>query len=150
MKKLLYNVTIFSIILFCISCEKEDTFEGIIVKEFDLGSCLPPFGNESDEFVITNDSLYQNLLDLSTAICDNYTLPNIDFTSYTLLGKTTVSSGQVKYYKRKVEKHESSMKYIYTIYIKSKKNKKTSISMNWVLVTKLPDNYSVDFKVDKN
>lgn len=95
---------------------------------------FPPFGNELDEYVITNDSLYQNLLTLGTVVCDNYTLPEIDFTTYTLLGKYTVSDGEVKYYKRKVIKDESNMKYIYTIYMKCQNNNKAEISMNWVLV----------------
>ncbi|GAB4304700.1 MAG: hypothetical protein Kow0068_26330 [Marinilabiliales bacterium] len=150
MKLTFYNITILSIILFFSSCEKEDIFEGIIVKEFDTGRCFPPFGNEPDEYIITNDSLYQNLLTLGTVVCDNYTLPEIDFTTYTLLGKFTVSDGEVKYYKREVVKDESNMRYVYAIYMKCKNNNKAAISMNWVLVPKLPNNYSVEFTVDKD
>jgi len=150
MKLIFLKITILSSILFFSGCEKEDIFEGIIVKEFDTGRCFPPFGNEPDEYVITNDSLYQNLLTLGTVVCGNYTLPEIDFTTYTLLGKFTVSDGEVKYYRREVIKDESNMKYIYTIYMKCKNNSKAAISMNWVLVPKLPDNYSVKFAVDKD
>ena len=147
MKLKFFKITILSAILFFSSCEQEDLFEGIIVQEFDFGRCLPPFGNEPDEYVITNDSLYQNLLTLGTVVCDNYTLPEIDFTTYTLLGKYTVSDGEVKYYKREVIKDASNMKYIYTIYMKCQNNSKAEISMNWVLVPRLPDNYSVEFVV---
>lgn len=151
MKKLLFLIiSIILLILFFSSCEKENIFEGIIVEEFDMGYCFPPFGNEPDEYVINNDSLYQNLLTYGTVVCNNYTLPSIDFTTYTLLGKYTVSDGEVKYYKREVVKDEVSMKYIYNIYIKCKNNNKAETSMNWVLVPKLPTGYSVKFTVDKD
>lgn len=150
MKKTFYNITILSLILFLNSCEKEDIFEGIIVKEFDAGRCLPPFGDEPDEYIITNDSLYQNLLTLGTVVCDDYTLPEIDFATYTLLGKFTFSNGSPKYYKREVIKDEGNMKYIYNIYMKCKNNKKEALSMNWVLVPKLPAGYSVEFSVEKD
>ena len=147
MKLNFFKIAILSTILFFSSCEQEDIFEGIIVKEFDFGRCFLPFGNELDEYVITNDSLYQNLLTLGSVVCDNYTLPEIDFTTYTLLCKYTVSDGEVKYYKRKVIKDESNMKYIYTIYMKCQNNNKAEISMNCILVPQLPDNYSVEFVV---
>lgn len=148
--RFLFSALIFSLILFLSSCEKEDIIEGIIVKEFDTGRCFPPFGNEPDEFIITNDSLYQDLLNYGVVVCDNYTLPTIDFTTYTLLGKYTVSGGEVKYYKREVVKDEVNMRDIYHIYIKCKNNNKAAISMNWVLIPKLPGNYSVDFTVEKD
>lgn len=150
MKLIFLKITIFSFILFFSSCEKDDIFEGIIVKEFDTGRCFPPFGDEPDEYIITNDSLYQNLLTLGTVVCDNYTLPEIDFATYTLLGKYTVSDGEVKYYKREVIKNEGSLKYTYKIYMKCKNNNKAEVSMNWVLVPKLPTGYSVEFTVDKD
>jgi hypothetical protein len=150
MKLIFFKITILSFILFFSSCEKVDIFEGIIVKEFDTGRCFPPFGNEPDEYVITNDSLYQELLTIEKPICDNYTLPEIDFATYTLLGKYTVSDGEVKYYKREVIKDEGSSKYIYKIYMKCKNNNKAEISMNWVLVPKLPAGYSVEFTVNKD
>ena len=150
MKLLFFKFTVISFILLFSSCEKEDIFEGIIVKEFDIGRCFPPFGNEPDKYVITNDSLYQNLLTYGTIVCDSYTLPDIDFVTYTLLGKFTVSDGEVKYYKREVIKDEDNMKYIYNIYMKCKNNSKAAISMNWVLVPKLPAGYSVEFTVDKD
>ncbi len=153
MKTLFFKITILSLILFFNSCQKKDIFEGIIVKKFDTGHCFPPFEveNKPNEYVITNDSLYQNLLTLETPVCDNYTLPAIDFSTYTLLGKYTVD-GEVKYYKKEVIKDEISMKYIYNIYMKLKNNNrpKAEISMNWVLVPKLPAGYTVEFTVDKD
>ncbi|MBZ0244137.1 MAG: hypothetical protein K8F24_13030 [Bacteroidales bacterium] len=146
----LFRISILSLILFFSSCEKEDIFEGIIVKEFNPGHCLPPFGSEPDEYVITNDSIYQNLLTIEEPVCDDYTLPDIDFTTYSLLGKYTVSNGEVKYYKREVVKDDGGMKYIYNIYLKSKNNKRAEISMNWVLVPKLQAGYGVEFTVEKN
>ena len=150
MKILFLKISIISLILFFSGCEKDDIFEGIIVKEFDTGRCFPPFGNEPDEYVITNDSLYQELLTIEKPVCDDYTLPNIDFSTYTLLGKYTVSDGEVKYYKREVIKDEGNLKYIYNIYMKCKNNNKAAISMNWVLVPKLPAGYSVEFNVKKD
>ncbi|MDD2635971.1 MAG: hypothetical protein PHW82_10775 [Bacteroidales bacterium] len=148
MKLIVLKITFFLSILFFSSCETEDVFEGIIVKEFDTGRCFPPFGQEPDEYVITDDSLYQSMLTIGTIVCDDYTLPEIDFTSYTLLGKYTVSNGEVKYYEREVIKDKGSSKYIYNIYMKCKNNNKAAISMNWVLVPKLPAGYSVEFIVD--
>ncbi|MDY0142277.1 MAG: hypothetical protein RBR97_10315 [Bacteroidales bacterium] len=148
-----YTKLLFTLIVFMLlfsSCEKEDIFEGIIVKEFDTGYCLPPFGNEPNEYIITNDSLYQDLLTLGTVVCEDYTLPEIDFAIYSLLGKFTVSDGEVKYYKREVIKDVGSLKYTYKIYMKCKNNSKAAVSMNWVLVPKLPAGYSVEFIVNKD
>ena len=130
------------------SCQKENIYEGIIVSEFDFGRCFPPFGEAGDEYVITNDSLYRNLLKFGVTVCENYTLPDIDFSTYTLLGKYTVSDGEPKYYKREVIKDENRKKYIYSIFIKCKNNYKAALSMNWVLVPKLPEGYSVEFSVE--
>ena len=41
MKLNFFKITILSAILFFSSCEQEDIFEGIIVKEFDFGRCFP-------------------------------------------------------------------------------------------------------------
>jgi len=90
------------------------------------------------------------LLILGTVVCDNYSLPEIDFATYSLLGKYTVSDGEVKYYKREVIKNLESLKYTYNIYMKCKNNNKAAVSMNWVLVPKLPAGYSVEFNVEKD
>ena len=148
--KTLVKFSFLFLIIILQSCHKDDIYEGIIVQELDMGRCFPPFGNEPDEYIITNDSLYQALLTIEKPICDNYTLPNVDFTTYTLLGKFTYSDGSPKYYKREVIKDEGNMIYIYNIYMKCKNNNKEAISMNWVLVPKLPTGYSVKFNVEKD
>jgi len=150
LKLLFFKITILSLFLLFNSCEKEDMFEGIIVQKLDIERCLPLFNNEPEEYVITNDSLYQNLLTIEEPICEDYALPDIDFATYSLLGKYTVSDGEVKYYKREVIKDDVRKKYVYSIYIKSKNNQRAAISMNWVLVPKLPAGYSVEFAVDKD
>ena len=131
-------------------CGKEDILSGIIVQELDMSQCFPPFSrDETNEYIIESDSAYQHLLSYQTPLCDNYSLPNIDFSEHSLLGIYTTSCDKVKYYEREVIRDDEQMKYIYNIDIhcKSSNNKKTTISMNWVLVSALQTGYTVEFNV---
>lgn len=126
------------------SCEKENIEPGIIVQNIDFGTCIP-INLPEQEYIITSDSLYQLLL--VNSVCQNYSLPTIDFTQYTLLGK--FASGKCKVtFKQAVVKDELSLQYIYTVHVFDKGIcKKEGLSMNWVLVPKLPIGWSVIFKI---
>ncbi len=139
-----------------IGCEKppiciggKDENGGIIVSEFDFGDCFNQYSVPANEWVITNDSLYQLL---KTALekypkdgCDTTHLPPIDFSKYTLLGKRT-EGGCRLYNKRKVIDDKVNKQYIYEIKVKQCGIcKRLVTNMNWVLVPKLPPGYSVKF-----
>lgn len=127
------------------SCEKEKIEPGIIVQNIDFGTCIPADLPEQ-EYIITSDSVYQLLL--NNSVCSNYTLPTIDFSQYTLLGKFASGKCRVTF-KPQVIKDESNMQYLFTVYVFDKGIcKKEGISMNWVLVPKLPIGWSVNFKTE--
>jgi len=150
MKTFFLKLTVIIALSILYGCDKENILNGIIIQELDMGQCFPPFFMEGiNEYVINSDSAYQNLLSYQTPACDNYSLPYIDFSKHSLLGIYTTSCDKVKYYEREVVRNDVQMKYVYNIDIhcKSSKNKRATISMNWVLVPALQAGYTVEFNV---
>lgn len=144
----------FLIISLLLSCNKEDIITGVIVQEVDLSICLSSvLDYETDnEFIFKEDSTYDNFLNLHKAEieqnCENYQFPEIDFSSYSLIGKLTMAEGKIKYYKREVIINDDNSKYIYTITVYTKSfNKIQAVDYNWVLVPKIPENYTVEFNI---
>jgi hypothetical protein len=125
------------------SCEK-DIDAGIIVEQMHFGTCIP-VNLPAEEYTITTDSSYQLLL--GNSVCQNFSLPPIDFNQYSLLGKFTRGQCRVTF-KPQVVVSATSMQYVFTIYIFEKGScKKEAQDMNWVLVPKLPPGYSVLFEI---
>lgn len=129
------------------SCTKDPWInidKGIIDQVISFGSCIPPTITQT-EYIIETDSMYQKLL--SNSVCSSYTLPYIDFTQYTLLGK--YASGQCKVeFHRQVTKDDVAKTYNFTVYVFDRGLcKKEAIDMNWVTVPKLPQDYSVVFTI---
>lgn len=145
---------LFLIIALLLSCNKEDIITGVIAQELDLSICLSSvLDYETDnEFIFKEDSTYNNFLSLHKEEieqnCVSYQFPEIDFTSYSLLGKLTMAEGKIKYYKREVIIDDENSNYIYNITVYTKSfNKIQAVDYNWVLVPKIPENYLVEFNV---
>jgi hypothetical protein len=121
----------------------------------DFGKCFL-FIDIKTGYVINDDSSYQSIgesnKNIYSADCTPIILPAIDFNSYTLLGIQTGMS-ECDSLIREVTVDTSSKKYIYEINIKRYRETCSQIlklSMNWVLVPKLPSEYKVDFNVIVN
>lgn len=149
-----YKILIITLCFLIISCTKADEISGIIVQEINLSECLNKvLDNETEtEFIIKNDSIFNQLIEKHTdeieLLCINNDIPSIDFKKYSLLGKFTEADGKIRYYERSVTEDRVNKKYIYSIIIHAKGFRKIlAIDYNWVLVPKIPDNYTVEFKV---
>jgi hypothetical protein len=113
-------------------------------------NCIGSFDLLDDEFILNSEQEYQSLLNYSFlgTRCENYQLPSIDFSQYTLLGKYTQGGGCTIDFVRKIYKDESDKKITYSIKVDGKGFcKKLGMSMNWVLIPKFPSDYTVEFEV---
>jgi hypothetical protein len=130
------------------SCSKEEEQctavienSGIIVNTVDIADCSTPFyiGN----FVIDSSTELDSVLQLNSS-CQK---PEIDFTQYTLLGRYAYAQCTGSYL-REVTKDTTNKRYNFTITVESCGSCDClSQNMNWVLVPKLPENYTVRFTV---
>ncbi len=152
MKNKIKLILIFLIsFLFLFSCEKEVKNLGLIIQEHDFGDCFHsrPRGDFEKDFVIEYDSSYQaielSIYNAKSQCLDNPQRVPVDFSKYSLLGKY-VCCDLVK--SREVIDDKDNLQYIYKI--KKKKSiyhSKGYTNMNWVLVPKLPEGYTVKFVV---
>jgi hypothetical protein len=102
------------------------------------------------EFVIRDSNEYSKLQELRWihTNCQDYMFPVIDFTQYTLLGLNT-RTGRVTL-EKSVYKNDSEKKYLYLIKIKNIIESDSVINeilihnRNFLLVPKIPDNFSVE------
>jgi len=135
------------------SCENSDTIDGIIDTVYDLGNCYQYMRDTS--YVISDIVEFKKLKnEIDSAFyaqnsqCDTAQLIVPDFTKYSLLAYFTEVKACDAAYKRTVLNESALHKYIYTIEIEACGNCTYMIpNMNWVLVPKLPENYTVEYKV---
>ncbi len=155
MKNKIKLILIFLIsFLFLFSCEKEDINSGLIIKEHDFGECFDNDFAEEKEHIITDDSAYQDIkihIIKNISGCENNPQRTaIDFSKYSLLGKN-VGGGRYLRVIREVIDDKSNSRYIYTIKVKGDHKFYSGgvymVKMNWVLVPKLPQGYTVKFEV---
>ncbi len=154
------KIIIFSFLLTLstITCDKEGELIDITSEcEFYdniLSTCFYGRPNSDyDEFVFRNNNSFQEFGDIvriypANLNCDTAKLPNIDFTKYTLLTKSTNGGGCSATYHRKVLKDTKNRKIIYEILVNSESTCEMLLgSRNWAIIPKIPNNYSVDFKL---
>lgn len=119
------------------------------------GSCFSVM-SIGDEFVI-NDSIEYKTLEDSMRIslsstCDTACFAKIDFNTFTLIGKK-VDLSLCDSITREIAADTIGKKYVYTIQVQRHVGfcvGVLKISMNWVLVPKLPDTYKVEFNFSEN
>ncbi len=116
-------------------------------------SCISPYEhNVTDEFVIRSQEEYAMLTQyLSTAPdCANFTLPSIDFSEKTLLGKYTTGTGCTIDFERHVYRNDDAKTVTYVITVIEEGNcEMLGMSMNWITIPKIPQDYKVIFDVEK-
>lgn len=157
MRHLFIPLLVLSILVIClVDCSKENAVSQIdnlnVTYLNDFGGCFLFENVNSDGIVIREDSTYEKLGNANRlnkwAGCDTAKLPVIDFSKYTLLGFTTVSSSCDEL-TRSVTLDTLNKKFLYSLTIKTLNKFCDQLgkqSLNWVLVPRLPDNYSVQFK----
>ena len=112
-----------------------------------IGSHIP---SHKQEFVINSQKEYNSLLEFKSPadFCDDFKLPTIDFSQNTLLGKYTQGGGCSINFVRHIFKDDLNKKIIYSIeVVEEGLCKKLGMSMNWILTSKVPSDYSVEFQV---
>jgi len=152
------------IIVIALACDKEneptkqalDITGNCIFYENILSNCfygsIPP---EFDEYVFSSNEVYRQFGDSIRIYpvnldCDTAQLPEIDFNHYDLLTKKTSGSGCGASYSREVIKDDNNKTINYNIQVTyNGMCEKLIISRNWVLVPKIPDGYTVNFKVEE-
>lgn len=132
-------------------CEENfDTVGGIITSELDLGMCFSDVGALDPNYVINDSTAYQSLgiLPVNTPECMGMTFPEIDFNAQTLLGLYADGTCYVGF-DRIVNRDDDLKRYTYTVGVNACGTcESLRFSMNWVLVPKLPEDYTVEFIVE--
>jgi hypothetical protein len=117
-----------------------------------LSTCFYGIPNSDyDEYVFRSNDSFQEFGDLvriypANSNCETANLPNIDFTKYSLLTKSTNGGGCSASYKRKILKDTVNRKIIYQISVDYEGACDMLLgSRNWAIIPKIPDNYTVEF-----
>ena len=151
MIKHLFNSPIVICLAFCVplltncgkspDCWGEDKNSGIIEQSIDI-TC--PYINSAERIVITSDSVYRKYFD--TLYCK---LPTIDFNASSLLGLTARGGCTMKV-KRAVTINAETREFVYKVLAKDcGVCRKSVINYNWVLVPKIPEEWTVKFELEE-
>ncbi|MDR0604903.1 MAG: hypothetical protein LBG80_11435 [Bacteroidales bacterium] len=101
------------------------------------------------EHVIRSDT--ENVYQLQVSFDEGKSFQDIDFSQYTLLGKYTSGGGCKVNFERNVSKNMLDKQMIYSIQVKQYGLCEMLVeSMNWVLISKLSNDYSVVFTVKES
>ncbi len=139
-------------------CEKEedpclnpfDTISGLAEANYDFGSCISTVGLLDNQYIIKTQAEFDELaiLNNNTAGCEQATPTPIDFSTYTLLGLYADGACEV-IFNRNLEKDDQNNVYIYKVSkVECGACERLEYSMNWVLVRKLQEGYTVQFVVE--
>ena len=156
MKKLFFVLLIG--LMFFIACkkdEKQDLTNQCVFYDNFLSTCFYGLSTPRyDQIIITDNKTYQNFAD-SIRIhpynikCDTATLPIIDFTKYSLLGKYTGGGGCSATYYRQILQDKNGKKLIYRIIVQYEGSCSMILaSWNWVIIPKLEKGCFVEFDVN--
>lgn len=130
-------------------CKYVEVESGIIQNEVEVLNCI--IEKMEDNYVIKDSVAYASFqaeVKSSSISCDNAEFPEIDFSESTLLGLWADGGGCSINYYRSVGKLVDSKEYLYTVTVQECGFcEMYGFSYNWVLVPKLPADYSVRFQV---
>ena len=107
---------------------------------------------QNNEYIINSEQEYRGLLNHKASVpeCANFQLPPINFSQYTLLGKYAYGSGCSVNFEKRVYRDEANKKIIFFIKVNEEGPCEMLVEkMDWVLVQKIPPEYSVVFKVER-
>lgn len=139
--------------LLFVTCHKyprkgESGNHGEIVDNYKLPDCYSPKSiNGYNEFII------RSFDDLDTSASYYNCIkgqPNLDFNVYSVIGKTVTGDCNIKI-RRELDIDHQNKQYIYTIRFKDRGLcKKMALNHNLVIVPKIPNDYTVVFKVEED
>jgi hypothetical protein len=142
------------------SITPETTIQGTEIDYEDLDAMYGPTGFcigseeaiKKGEFIVRTEKEYQDLTRFKSIhfSCHDFTLPPLDFSKKSLLAKYTSGGGCKVEFIRKVYRDEVNKKIIYAIKILQHGScKKKVASMNWIQIPPIPNDYQVEFHVEK-
>ncbi len=161
MKRLLFLLVL---VLLLISCKKEsnDPSGPLYVKYINTGelfnciTCFSPSNISCNGFVIKNENSYKEFADSLRIYpynpninCDTATLKPIDFNKYSLIGIFT-SFGACDSINKSIMTNSNRTRITYNIIIKKYSGPcvdMLGISLNFALISKIPDDCTVDFNI---
>lgn len=148
------NLILSLLLSFTFSCNKDKSCElptqiigtGEIVSNALISQALISWEMKSNEYIIKAAS--QNVFNLKVSFDNGNTYDTIDFNQYTLLGKYARENCKVTF-DRNITKNDAQKKYLYNIKVHQCGTCEINWeSMNWVLVPKIPDDYTVSFNLE--
>jgi len=158
MKKIILPafLLLISIVVLLNGCEKDEdpclnpynTVSGIVVADYHFGDCVATLGMLSRNYVVEDMESFNELSILPSDIagCESSSIEAIDFKRYALLGLYAEGACNV-IFDRDVTQNVENKKYIYTVSrTLCNSCERHEYSMNWVLVPKLPQGYTVEFR----
>lgn len=162
--KTIYFIAIIS--LLAISCEKESgndykVLNTVYMENKELFNCVTCFSvvniHARSGFVIKDNYTYKLYADSMrihplNSNCDTATLINIDFNKYSLIGIMTAIGGCDSISKAITVDHITKETF-YNVHIAECIGQRTEIlylPLNLALISKIPDNYKVEFTVNRN
>jgi hypothetical protein len=131
----------------CINQKDEIAFTDL---EEDL-SCIFPL-DMPEEMVITSQKEYEELLTYvsDSPTCQDFVLPDLDFSQVTLLGKHAYGVGCSITFERHVYRDTEQKKIIYSVtVIEEGCCEMLGMSMNWITIPTVPAGYTVVFEIRK-
>lgn len=153
-------LSLYIVLLFIISCNQNDSindpFEvkdcsnpiitGQIIEllEFDLNENV--IFNSNFEYIIKNQNQFDSLIAIKDT---NYNFPEINFDEQSLIGIYTSGTGCEITFDRLLNIDNQERIITYTIIIRSCGNcEKLGYSMNWAVIPKIEDEYSINFIIN--
>jgi len=116
-----------------------------------LSNCYWRGAWSTEELIIRSNKEFQDYgrkIKDGRAKCESAALPIIDFTNYSLLSKLTQGGCCSDKYKRRVLKDSLAKKIVYEIEVEYEGSCEMLCgNFNWVLVPKIPEDYSIQFSV---
>jgi hypothetical protein len=130
------------------SCNKIRRNNGVITEEPEISGCFDE--SVSDERIIRTQQAYAALAQGPDGQqCPYGSFPEIDFDRYTLLGKYASGKCKAKFF-RQVLQDDAAKTVTFNILVKDRGLcKSAAISWNWVLVPKIPEDYTITFNVEE-
>ncbi len=153
MKQLIKITLITFLSIAFVTCHKyplkgESGNHGDIVDNYNLPDCYGPKSVSSN-----NEYIIKSFDDLDTSRSYYNCVkgqPNIDFNVYSVIGKTIKGGCELKF-RRELQIDHQNKQYIYTINFKDRGTcKKLVANDNLVIVPKIPNDYTVTFKVEED
>ena len=129
-------------------CRSVSYDPGIVQQELNFGNCF--IEKQEDNYVIEDSTEYAAIKSAFTQsqFCESADFPVVDFSEYTLLAQWADGGGcSINFYNAVADVSESK-EYLFTTTVQECGFcEMYGFSYNWVLVPKLPNDYTVRFQV---